>query len=128
VKASGEEQPRNGCPSERRDPLVTELVKAESELERIEAQRTAAKARIATLRNEFAALDAAPRPIAPDALSEPAPRTPADKVTLFRLWDPDATIHPLDDARRQVARKALLSAIVDVRNWLEQGELASEKQ
>jgi len=49
-------------------------------------------------------------------------------MALMALWDPDATIHPLNDARRQVARKALLSAIVDVRNWLDQGELTSEKQ
>ena len=49
-------------------------------------------------------------------------------MALMALWDPDSTIHPLNDARRQVARKALLSAIVDVRQWLDRNELASEKQ
>ena len=48
-------------------------------------------------------------------------------MALMALWDPDSTIHPLNDARRQVAREALLGGIVDVRNWLERGELASEK-
>ncbi len=47
MKAPGEEQSRNDLPSAPLDPLVTELAKAESDLERIEAQRTAAKARIA---------------------------------------------------------------------------------
>jgi hypothetical protein len=84
VKAPGEEQSPNGLPTGPREPLITELAKAESDLERIEAQRTAAKARIATLRNELAALDAVPRPVAPDPLSGLAPRTPADKVKLFR--------------------------------------------
>src|SRR5450631_4051326 len=84
VKAHGEKQSRNGPPSAPRDPLVTELAKAESDLERIEAQRTAAKDRIAALRNELATLDPAPRPVAPEPLSGLAPRTPADKVKLFR--------------------------------------------
>ena len=84
MKAPGEEQSRNDSPSAPRDPLVTELAKAESDLERIEAQRTAAKARIAALRNELATLDPAPRPVAPEPLSGRAPRTPADKVKLFR--------------------------------------------
>jgi len=39
---------------------------------------------------------------------------------LMAVWDPEATVHPLTEARRQLARKALLSSIVDVRNWLEQ--------
>jgi hypothetical protein len=68
----------------RENPDVTELAKAQSDLERIEVQRTAAKARIAALRNELAALDAVPRPAASEPLSGLAPRTPADKVKLFR--------------------------------------------
>jgi hypothetical protein len=84
VKAPGEKQFRNGLDSARHDTLVTELAKAESDLERIEAQRTAANARIAALRNELAALDASPHPMAPEPQSGLAPRTPADKVKLFR--------------------------------------------
>jgi outer membrane protein TolC len=80
VKAPGEEQFPNVPPSAPRDPLVTELAKAESALERIETQRIAAKARIAALRNELATLDATPRPLAPEPLSGLVPRTPADKV------------------------------------------------
>ena len=66
-----------------RDPLVTELAKAESDLERIEAQRIAAKVRIAALRNELATLDATPQLRASEALSGLAPRTSAGKVTLL---------------------------------------------
>ena len=80
----GKEQRPSGQGSASRDTLVTELAKAESDLERIEAQRIAAKARITTLRNELAAHDATPRPVAPEPLSGLAPRTPADKVKLFR--------------------------------------------
>ena len=84
MKAPGEEQFPNVLPLAPRDPLVTELAKAESDLERIEAQRIAAKARIAALRNELATLDATPLPLAPEPLSGLTPRTPADKVKLFR--------------------------------------------
>jgi hypothetical protein len=80
----GEEQRRNSVASAPHDTLVTELAKAESDLERIEAQRTAANARITALRNELAALDTTPRCVAPEPLLELAPRTPADKVKLFR--------------------------------------------
>ena len=80
----GEESWRNGQASAPHESLVAELAKAESGLERIEAQRTAANARIAALRNELAALDAVPRPVAPEPLPGLAPRTPADKVKLFR--------------------------------------------
>jgi outer membrane protein TolC len=73
VKAPRKERAQNGAPTAPRDPLVIELAKAESDLERIEAQGTAAKARIATLRNELAALDAVPRPMAPEPLSGLAP-------------------------------------------------------
>jgi hypothetical protein len=75
VKAPGEKPSRNRPATAARDPLVTELAKAESDLERIEAQRTAAKARIATLRNELATLDPAPRPVVPEPLSGLAPHT-----------------------------------------------------
>jgi len=84
VKASGEKKSRGGPPTPRRDQLVTELAKARLELEQIEAQRTAAKARIAVLSNELAALDAVSRAVAPEPLAGLAPRTPADKVKLFR--------------------------------------------
>ena len=62
MKAPGEKQSRNDSPSAPRDPLVTELAKAESDLEQIEAQRIAAKSRIAARRSELAALDASPGP------------------------------------------------------------------
>ncbi len=39
---------------------------------------------------------------------------------LTAVWDPDATIHPLSDARRKSASRALLNSIVDIRHWLEQ--------
>ena len=84
MKAPGEKQLRIGLASARHDTLVTELAKAELDLERIEAQRTATNTRIAALRNELAAHDANPRSPAPKPLSELAPRTPADKVKLFR--------------------------------------------
>jgi hypothetical protein len=71
-------------PSAPRGPLVAELTKAESDLERIEAQRAAASARIDALRKELATLDATPRPVVPELLPGFAPRTPADKVKLFR--------------------------------------------
>ena len=66
------------------DALVAELAKAESELQLIEAQRSAAKARIAALRSELAAREPTPRPLAPSPLSGLAPRTAEDKVPLFR--------------------------------------------
>ena len=84
MKAPGKEQFPNVLPLAPRDPLVTELAKAESDLERIEAQRIAAKARIAALRNELVTLDATPLPLAPELLSGLTPRTPAEKVKLFR--------------------------------------------
>ncbi len=83
MKAPGEEAFPNLSQSAPRDPLVAELTKAESDLERIEAQRIAAKARIAALRNELATLDASPRPSASEPLSGLVPQTPADKVKLF---------------------------------------------
>ena len=84
MNASGEKQSRNDSPSEPRDPLVIELAKAESKLEQIEAQRTATNARIDMLRKKLEALDSSPRPVAPEPLPGLAPRTPADKVKLFR--------------------------------------------
>ena len=64
MKARGEEQSRASQPSAPRDQLVTELANAESDLQRIEAQHTAASARIAALRNELATLDATFRLVA----------------------------------------------------------------
>jgi outer membrane protein TolC len=81
--------PSRDSPSAPRDPLVTELAKAESELERIEAQRIAAKARIATLRNELAALGASPEPMAPEPQSGLAPRTPAREAVPSARDDPE---------------------------------------
>lgn len=73
IQAPGEEQSPNGLPTGPREPLIIKLAEAESDLDRIEAQRAAAKARIATLRSQLAALDAVPRPVAPDPLSALAP-------------------------------------------------------
>ena len=84
MKAPGEEQSRNSPRSAPRDKLVTELATAESDLQRIEAQRTAASARIAALRNELATLDATSRLAAGEPPSGPTPRTPEGKVALFR--------------------------------------------
>ncbi|MEO5700311.1 MAG: restriction endonuclease subunit R, partial [Casimicrobiaceae bacterium] len=72
------------APSAPQDPLVAELAKVESDLERIEGQRIAVEARIAALRKELAAHEAPPQPRAPEPLPGFAPRTPADKVKLFR--------------------------------------------
>jgi hypothetical protein len=95
VKARGEKQARNGPPFEHRDALAAELAKAESDLERIEAQRTAAKTRIAELRNDLATLDATPQPLAREPRSGLGPRTPTDKVTLFRqLFRGRPDVHP----------------------------------
>ena len=68
----------------RRDQLVTEIAKAELDLEQIETQHAAAQVRISALRNELAALDAASRHVATEPMPELAPRTAADKVKLFR--------------------------------------------
>ena len=79
MKAPGEEQSRNSPRSAPRDKLVTELATAESDLQRIEAQRTAASARIAALRNELATLDATSRLVAAEPPSRPASRTPVNR-------------------------------------------------
>ena len=52
-----------------------------------------------------------------------------DKLTtmqmgLMSVWDPDATIHPLTDAKRRQAREALHSAIADLRAWIERAQSA----
>jgi hypothetical protein len=38
---------------------------------------------------------------------------------LMSVWDPDATIHPLTDHRRQQARESLHAAIADLAAWIE---------
>jgi hypothetical protein len=48
----------------------------------------------------------------------------ATQLALTSVWDPDATIHPLTTARRHQARDALLTAIVDLRKWIEQDNSA----
>ncbi|MEO8302536.1 MAG: DEAD/DEAH box helicase family protein [Betaproteobacteria bacterium] len=83
MKAPGEDQSRDSSPSAPRDKLVTELAKAESELQGLEAQLTAASAQIAALRNELAKIDAT-RLVAAEPPSRPAPRTAEGKVALFR--------------------------------------------
>ena len=48
------------------------------------------------------------------------------RTSLMAVWDPDATIHPLSDAKRQSASRALLNSIVDIRNWLERDTSSGE--
>lgn len=38
---------------------------------------------------------------------------------LMSVWDPEATVSPLSDARRLATNRALLISIADLRNWLE---------
>ena len=83
VKAFAEERNPSG-PLSARDSLVTELASLASDLERIETQRIAAKTRIATLQNELATLDAATPRLVAEAPPTQAPRTPKEKVKLFR--------------------------------------------
>jgi len=45
---------------------------------------------------------------------------------LMPVWDPDATVHPLDDVRRASAGRALSKCIADVENWLEGAQAGSE--
>jgi hypothetical protein len=63
LNAPYEEQFTNIPPSAPRDPLVNELVKAESDREKIEAPHIAAKTRIAALRKQRAAHEAPSRPV-----------------------------------------------------------------
>jgi hypothetical protein len=84
MKAFAEERNPSGPLSAPRDSLVTELAKVESDLKQIEAQRTAAKARIAALQDELATLDTATRDLVAEVPSALAPRTPKEKVKLFR--------------------------------------------
>ncbi|HEY7943765.1 MAG: hypothetical protein ACHP7M_07165 [Burkholderiales bacterium] len=54
-----------------------------------------------------------------------------DKLTtmqsgLMSVWDPDATVHPLTDARRRQARDALQAAIADLMLWIERERPAAE--
>ena len=99
MRAPGEGQSPDGLPSRPRDALVTEFAEAQLELERIEAQRIAAKTRIAAIQSKLAALDATPPRLAREPLPGLGPRTPADKVTLFR----QLTAIPATDERLLLA-------------------------
>jgi len=44
------------------------------------------------------------------------------------LWDPEATIHPLTDARRRAARDELQAAIADLTIWIERAPPPSAKR
>lgn len=69
----------------RRQALEGEIAKEETSLRRLEAEQAQAKARLAARQNELAALDVAPAPVGESATSlANGPRTPADKVKLFR--------------------------------------------
>lgn len=72
--------------SSRREELLASIAEEEARLAKVEADQAAARGRLAGLRTELAALGAEPEihvrlPLAVDA---PAPRTPAQKVNLFR--------------------------------------------
>ena len=71
-----------------RAAIASAIAEAEAELRRLEGERTAVAARLAGLRNELAAIDGrrpdAPRDTTLVAPPPEAPRTPGEKVRLFR--------------------------------------------
>lgn len=79
------DEPPNSNSRGRRQALEGEIAKEETSLRRLEAEQAEAKARLSALQNELAALDVAPAPVGESATSlANGPRTPADKVKLFR--------------------------------------------
>jgi hypothetical protein len=93
------EAPASSGPSDRCEALERAIAEEEAGLRRLEDERAAAQVRISVLRSELAAFDLVPAPEQPaPAQTTPAqtasaqtasaptagPRTPADKVKLFR--------------------------------------------
>ncbi len=79
------DEPPNSKSPPRRRTLEGEIAKEEMSLRRLEAEQVEAKARLSALQNDLAALDVAPAPVREPVTSlADGPRTPADKVKLFR--------------------------------------------
>jgi superfamily II DNA or RNA helicase len=79
-------QPQPAAQEHGRDALHDAIAQEEILLATLEAQQAESRHRLTTLRAELAALDSEPEihvPL-PLALAAPSPRTPADKVRLFR--------------------------------------------
>jgi hypothetical protein len=78
------DQPHLGRPG--RDALLEAIADEEARLARLSTEQADSRRRLAALRAELAALGAGPeiRVPLPFAVDTPAPRTPADKVKLFR--------------------------------------------
>lgn len=91
------DEPPNPNSRGRRQALEGEIAKEEINLRRLEAEQTEAKARLSALQNELAAVDVAPAPVGEPATSlANGPRTPADKVKLFRqLFRGRPDIYPI---------------------------------
>ena len=70
----------------RREELLTAIAEEEARLAKLEADQAAARGRLAGLRAELAAHGAEPeiRVRLPLAVDAPSPRSPAEKVALFR--------------------------------------------
>lgn len=78
-------EPPNSNSSAGRDALQSEVAREETNLRRLEAEQVEAKARLAALRSELAAWDLLPAPTRePTTPLANGPRTPTDKVKLFR--------------------------------------------
>src|SRR5438477_1873647 len=80
------DRPRSSAPGAGRDGLRDAVAQEETLLATLEAQQAESRHRLAALRAELAALNIGPEihvPL-PLALEAPIPRTPAEKVRLFR--------------------------------------------
>jgi superfamily II DNA or RNA helicase len=66
--------------------LLTAIEEARTRIEQLDVEQAEVKARLASLRNQLATLQAANAPSAREASAPPVngPRTPSEKVTLFR--------------------------------------------
>jgi hypothetical protein len=77
--------PQSSGSSDRRQEIESAIAKEETGLRRLEAEQAEAQVRLSVLRSELAALDPVPAPApAQTAALTAGPRTPADKVKLFR--------------------------------------------
>ena len=82
--SAGNKHPMSNS-SENREALCETIASEEEHLSRLDAEQALAKVRLAGLRDELAALEAVPTPLRePSMLHADGPRTPADKVKLFR--------------------------------------------